>query len=464
MKMKFVKAISILTMLATLLGLLAGCNTGVKKVDAEDKKSEQNNTVNVEPVELKVAVFDRGIENYLADDNFQTRWIQENFGDPNNIKITFVPIPRWQEIEHIKMLMGLNQAPDICITYSAESMANFAINGSLYQLDGLLDEYAPNLKEYLGEDLLSYGRWDNKQYALPAQRVLQAAIATFIRKDWLDKLNLPIPKTSEEFFQTMKAFKEKDPGNLGKDNTIPFTFHIDQNSITWSVHTILNGSVEEVSDEDRNVLPSWFWPGYKEGARYLNRLYNEGLTCKDFSIGINGGKATDYVTSGQAGAFITSFDIPYRTSGGSLNELRKNVPDAELIPIDPFSNSKGEHPKMIYNPNGLYIFIPKSSERVVEALKYLEWMSNPEVMFFLQNGEKGIHYTEEKNGIPTKVVPMDQVPQDKIANYQDLAIIVNGKVLSDRLFVSNLDKINCRENKKKKAGTYDLHKLKFRIA
>lgn len=37
-------------------------------------------------------------------------------------------------------------------------------------------------------------------------------------------------------------------------------------------------------------------------------------------------------------------------------------------------------------------------------------------------------------------------------------------VLSDRLFVSNLDKINCRENKKKKAGTYDLHKLKFRIA
>ena len=38
------------------------------------------------------------------------------------------------------------------------------------------------------------------------------------------------------------------------------------------------------------------------------------------------------------------------------------------------------------------------------------------------------------------------------------------KLLSDRLFVSNLDKINCRENKKKKAGTYDLHKLKFRIA
>jgi len=54
----------------------------------------------------------------------------------------------------------------------------------------------------------------------------------------------------------------------------------------------------------------------------------------------------------------------------------------------------------------------------------------------------------------------------KLKDYQD----ENNKggfvayVLSDRLFVSNLDKINCRENKKKKAGTYDLHKLKFRIA
>ena len=46
---------------------------------------------------------------------------------------------------------------------------------------------------------------------------------------------------------------------------------------------------------------------------------------------------------------------------------------------------------------------------------------------------------------------------DSIANIEVL-------MLSDRLFVSNLDKINCRENKKKKAGTYDLHKLKFRIA
>lgn len=60
---------------------------------------------------------------------------------------------------------------------------------------------------------------------------------------------------------------------------------------------------------------------------------------------------------------------------------------------------------------------------------------------------------EEKKVLIPKAISAGRV------NHSDLGI-----VLSDRLFVSNLDKINCRKNKKKKAGTYDLHKLKFWIA
>lgn len=283
-----VKALSLITMLVVLIGLVAACSSGEAKVDPEPKKSSessQNDNRNVEPsVELKIAVFDRDADGYIANDNFQTKWIQENFGDPNNIKVTFIPIPRWEETEHLNVLMSLNQAPDICVTYSAESVANYAKNGSLVELDELLDEHAPRLKEFLGEELLSYGRWDNKQHALPAKRVLQAAICTFIRKDWLDKLNMPVPQTNEEFYQTMKAFKEKDPGNIGSE-TIPFTFSIDPDNITWSVHTILNGFTEEISVEDRNVLPSWLWSGQKEGMRYLNRLYTD-YTMKILPVGI----------------------------------------------------------------------------------------------------------------------------------------------------------------------------------
>lgn len=140
-----------------------------------------------------------------------------------------------------------------------------------------------------------------------------------------------------------------------------------------------------------------------------------------------------------------------------INDLKKNVPDAELVPIDPFANSKGEHSKMLYNPNGLYIFVPKSSERVVEALKYLDWMADPDVLFYLQNGQKGIHYTEDKNGIPTKVVPMDQVPEGKLANFIDLAIIVNGKEFGD-------EKLNIEAASYGYPGYEELYRQAFEIA
>jgi putative aldouronate transport system substrate-binding protein len=53
--------------------------------------------------------------------------------------------------------------------------------------------------------------------------------------------------------------------------------------------------------------------------------------------------------------FIQSFDFPYRITPGLATELKKNVPDSEIIPIDPFKNEEGKNVKMKYNPNGLFI-------------------------------------------------------------------------------------------------------------
>ena len=48
-----------------------------------------------ETVEIKVPVYDRSKAGYPAvDDNYWTKWIQENFGDKYNVKVTYVAIPR----------------------------------------------------------------------------------------------------------------------------------------------------------------------------------------------------------------------------------------------------------------------------------------------------------------------------------------------------------------------------------
>ena len=94
---------------------------------------------------LRVEIFDRSIAGFNVEDNMQLRYIQEKFGDPNKIKVQFVPVSRWDEGEILTTQLGGGIAPDICLTYNGELVNQYIDMGGLYQLDELLAQYAPNL-------------------------------------------------------------------------------------------------------------------------------------------------------------------------------------------------------------------------------------------------------------------------------------------------------------------------------
>ena len=56
-----------------------------------------------------------------------------------------------------------------------------------------------------------------------------------IRKDWLDKLGLKVPKTTDEFFEVMKAFTFKDPDGNGKNDTYGLGAYIELKSINFEI-------------------------------------------------------------------------------------------------------------------------------------------------------------------------------------------------------------------------------------
>jgi putative aldouronate transport system substrate-binding protein len=47
----------------------------------------------------------------------------------------------------------------------------------------------------------------------------QGGTMPIVRQDWLDKLDLETPKTLDDFYNVLKAFKERDPDGNGKDDT-----------------------------------------------------------------------------------------------------------------------------------------------------------------------------------------------------------------------------------------------------
>ena len=104
----------------------------------------------------------------------------------------------------------------------------------------------------------------------------------WINKTWLKALDLDMPETTEDFYQVLKAFKEKDPNGNNKADEIPYMGHINgwnsqpqdffMNAFIYyntSYNYILadNGKIDIAANKDE----------WKQGLQYLNKLYKEGL-------------------------------------------------------------------------------------------------------------------------------------------------------------------------------------------
>jgi putative aldouronate transport system substrate-binding protein len=390
--------------------------------------------------EITVEVFNRGTDGGRTDptNNNWTKWIQEKILKEENIKVTFVSIPRTEEIPALTNLMAAGTPPDICLTYTESFAAQYRDLGGLYDMAPRAEALLPDLKKFLGPDQALPGRdlmyrymINGKVFYIPARRANVAHRGTFIRKDWLDKLGLPLPKTTQEFYEALKAFKEKDPGGIGSARVIPIT----SNKGTWFQFGNLAETFVDpnISDRDRWVYTvvdrTYLYPGYKEGVRFLNKMYNEGLIDPDFPLQSADDPVWDLIKSGRVGAYSHNWDQVYRDSPGMLRDLQKNVPGAEMVPIDPFTNSRGVTYKSSHDAVGVLYFIPASSKNPEAAMRYLNWLARDENRIFLQIGPEGILH-DMVNGVPRIKAATGLWIQNSPQNI-DYTLMINGLDLGD---------------------------------
>jgi len=400
----------------------SGTNSG--KTNNEEKKTPEPE-VRKERVTLKIEVFDRGNspEGSTVTDNEMTRYIQENFGDPNNIDVEFVAIPRSEEINTLNVQMAAGTAPDLIFTYNEGAIYNWAQQGGLTDLGPAIEQYGPNLQQYL-KDSLAFGVFDGTQYAVVARRVNQEKYSSFIRQDWLDKLGLQAPTSTEETYNVLKAFKE---AKLGGDRTIPLGFSLTPDSyepVIWSF-------LKEQSDEARYLkavtIGSREYPilidGHKDALQFLNKLYNEGLMDPDFALDKDKKKRTENFVNGYTGMFSADTGTFYGNESAMPITLETNVPGATVNNVLPWTDFEGKSYQPQYNPSGMYIAVPVFSERVNEVIQYLNWMAQDEVIQYMAFGEEGVHH-DVVNGYPIR--NGSDADTKLLYNTGDYLIITNG--------------------------------------
>jgi putative aldouronate transport system substrate-binding protein len=117
------------------------------------------------------------------------------------------------------------------------------------------------------------------------------------------------------------------------------------------------------------------------------------LIDRDFSLYKDDNTMRNLIKSGVVGSFSQNWDEIYREPAGLLSDLQKNIPGAELVPVDCITSSDGITHKASYDAAGVYYFIPKAAKNPDAAMRYLNWLAKYENYHFIQAGPEGIVHT-----------------------------------------------------------------------
>lgn len=350
-----------------------------------------------ETVTIQIPVYDRAFEGWNVTDNYYTKWIQQEFGDKYNVKVEYVSIGRTTETQDYMQLIAAGNAPDIIFHYDMPQAVNYYSQGAMQSLD--MDEiayYAPDYFASMSDTLQKYGQMDGENVFFFAGRdAIYYNWVTLIRQDWLDAVNMEMPTNREELNNVLAAWKDAGLGQwseqlIQKSFTYEYPFFDD---------TITNEDYALYLD--LNVAP-FTWKPTEDFLRAWNKEYNEGLIDSEFYLNMEESDAKADFVSGKSGVF--SFYI--NNSTDVITSLLANDPDAKVSVMNPAAKSPtGKSYYYEYPPYGMIMGINSttSDEERAAVWMFLNWMMQPENLFYLQNGVEGENYTLDENGIAVPV-------------------------------------------------------------
>lgn len=134
-----------------------------------------------------------------------------------DVKLTFVTDPS-QYTQVLTTRAAANNLPDLYYTDPA-TQSQLTSQGLAADWRPLLGKMPNWVKSHDTTRFDAAGTFDGKLTALTSRTGYPYKNVVVIRKDWLQKLHLSVPKTLDQYLTVMKAFTYNDPDGNGKNDT-----------------------------------------------------------------------------------------------------------------------------------------------------------------------------------------------------------------------------------------------------
>lgn len=253
-------------------------------------------------------------------------------------------------------------------------------------LNDLIDEHGPNLKKHIPQELWDNASLDGDIMFIPKPQVVSNHNrATYIRKDWLERVGMEAPTTLDEYLEVMKAFRDQDANGNGDPNdewatSARANFHW-TSWIWFGAYDALPTTWKEV---DGVLLPAEVRPGMKDALAWMRMMYEEKLLDPEF-ISLDQSSMDAKVFNdrvGIVGHLATS--LVHWT-----DNIKKVGPEAEFIPVPSPVGPTGTSGGIVTAPEQGGWVIPVGTENPENVVKMLDWFVSDEGNEFYENGVPG---------------------------------------------------------------------------
>jgi len=429
MKKAYARFVSVSISFIIVCSLITGCSSKQDKAKnmegttKEGSSSEYSLPIVKEPLTLtywkaldsnKVAA---GLK--TLNDTVYMQEVEKKTG----IKINFIHPALGQESTQFNLMMASNDLPDM-INYNWNSFSGGpekALNDNIIiKHNELIEKYAYNFNNFVKskpgiEKMFKTDTGtmycmpgfqtmtpDGQPHAGPTKRELkyESAQGLIIREDWLKDLGLSLPSTIDEWYNVLKAFKEK------KGASYPLTFTcsprldvgraFNGSGAFYSAYGISHGFYE---DDDKKVQYGPARREYRELLTTLAKWYKEGLIDQDFAT--NDQKALDAkVTGEKAGAWVGA---PGGGVGSYMAAIYAKNPTFSITGVRNPALNKGDKVKYGSKTTPFVTTystaITTKNKYPVESIKYLDYAYSDEGDMLYNWGVEGVSY-EMVNGQP----------------------------------------------------------------
>lgn len=224
----------------------------------------------------------------------QNRFVKE-IEEKSNIKLQIISTPLSDALQKRNLMLASGDYPDLILTdwptvFTKSDIMQYGVKeGVLLPITDYIDKYGNNMKrifEYNPSyrdrcvapdgEIYGFARFSECYHCSAYPKI-------YLRQDWMDKLGLKMPETTEELREVLRAFVNDDPNGNGKKDEIGML-----GATTWNTmveYALMGMSFQTVKPDfwlslgadGKSVEFSPSTDAYREGLRYIKSLYDEGL-------------------------------------------------------------------------------------------------------------------------------------------------------------------------------------------